>query len=294
MLSNTLKLIYKTLKPNVSTATRSICISSIAHAQVENNDKEENIYEENWKLRCELATAYRAFEKYNMHEGVCNHLSVKAPSLYHKEDIALIIPYGMYWGSVTPDNLIGIDIDTGKTVEGRGEPELTARSIHGGLYRNRNDIKSIMHAHPKYSTILSVMKDPTIKLIHQNSARFMKNVAYDQNYEAIASEGKNEEGDRLGKAIGDKEILVMGNHGLTTVGENVAQAFDAMYYFEKAAQVQILAYQTGKPLLNLSEEIAEEMCNVLNDRTTQTMYAKAHLEGLLEFFKNTDTRFRKH
>lgn len=40
----------------------------------------------------------------------------------------------------------------------------------------------------------------------------------------------------------------MGNHGLTTLGNSVAEAFDMNFYFEKAAQVQVLAYQTGKPL----------------------------------------------
>ncbi len=45
--------------------------------------------------------------------------------------------------------------------------------------------------------------------------------------------------------IGDKTVLFMANHGISTVGETVADAYDRLYYIERAAQVQIYAMWTG-------------------------------------------------
>jgi len=292
MLINSIKklLTNTTNKNNLVSAIRTLYVSS-THYSVR-DEHEDNIIAENWRLRCELATAYRGFEKYNMHEGVCNHLSVKAPSLYHKEDIALIIPYGMYWGDVTPDCLVGFALTTGEHVEGVGEVEPTAMSIHRGLYRNRCDIKTVMHMHPRYTTVLSVLKDPEIKKIHQNSARFLNNVAYDQGYEASPLDGVNDEADRLGKVIGDQSIVLLGSHGILTVAERVCDAFDLLYYFEKAAEVQILAYQTGKPLLYLSNQIAESAYNDFQTMDYRWTSPKAHLDGLMKHFQKIDPDFK--
>merc|ERR1711860_48703 len=98
-------------------------------------------------------------------------------------------------------------------------------------------------------------------MISQNACRFRSNVAYDNGYEGIANQGENSEGDRLGKVLGDKNVLLMGNHGLLTVGRNIGRAYDLHYYFERAAETQILAYQTGKPLRYLSDKVVKDTEN---------------------------------
>lgn len=252
-------------------------------------EEELQVVRKNWELRCELATAYRAFERYGMSEGICNHLTSKAPSLFKHEGVALVIPYGTYWSEITPENLIGIDMGSGELIEGSSKPDTTAFSIHLGIYRHRPDVNSIMHTHPKFATTLAVLKDPTVQMISQNATRFYNNVAYDDGYEGLADQTVNNEGDRLGKAIGDKQVLLMENHGLVTADTTIGRAFDLHYYFERMAEVQIMAYQTGKPLSYMQEHVVKEMQPVWD--AWQNGEVDKHLKSLQDMFSKRDSSF---
>jgi ribulose-5-phosphate 4-epimerase/fuculose-1-phosphate aldolase len=113
----------------------------------------------------------------------------------------------------------------------------------------------ILHAHSPYATALACLKDPTVVPIDNNTARFFGRTAYDLSFGGIAD--AEEEGERLAESIGDKSVLVMGNHGVTIVGETVADAFEDLYFFEKAAQTIILARSSGQPLAILSDAVAQ-------------------------------------
>lgn len=91
--------------------------------------------------------------------------------------------------------------------------------------------------------------------IDQNTMRFFNRVATDECFGGMAL--SNEEGDRLARCIGDKNVLLMGNHGVMVVGASIAEAFDTMYYFERACETLITAYSTGKPLRIVSDNVAQ-------------------------------------
>ncbi len=81
------------------------------------------------------------------------------------------------------------------------------------------------------------MEDARVRMVHQNSMRFFGKIAYDIDYEGLPD--VEDEGPRLARVLGDKEILLMGNHGVLAVGHNAAYAFDSLYYLEKACQFQV-------------------------------------------------------
>lgn len=58
---------------------------------------------------------------------------------------------------------------------------------------------------------------------------------------------------------------MMGNHGATVIGETVAEAFEELYYLEKACKTMILAYSSGQPLNILSEELAYQTAKGWDD-----------------------------
>ena len=91
--------------------------------------------------------------------------------------------------------------------------------------------------------------------LDNNTARFHGRIAYDLDFGGIAD--ATEEGERLADSLGDKDVLVMGNHGVTIIGETVAAAYEDLYFFEKAAQTVILARSTGQELAVLSEAVAQ-------------------------------------
>ena len=97
----------------------------------------------------------------------------------------------------------------------------------------------------------------------QNAFRFWNRIAYDEMYAGVAL--SNDEGDRMCRALGDKDILFLRNHGVIVTGPTVAQAYDDLYYLERAAMVQVLAMQTGRPLHNIDEALAEHTARQIAD-----------------------------
>ena len=112
-----------------------------------------------------------------------------------------------------------------------------------------------LHLHPPYATTLAALKDPTIYPIEQVTARFYNRLAIDGSFGGIATE--EAEGERIAATIGNHSAVMMGNHGVTTVGHTVAEAFDAMYHLERAARTMVLAYSTGRDLNIMPHDLAE-------------------------------------
>src|SRR6516162_9652738 len=104
-----------------------------------------------------------------------------------------------------------------------------------------------------------VSKTPHIKEIGQTEVGMMEMIAYDDNYTGPAFDPA--EGERLAKVLGNKTVLFMANHGVTTVGQSVADAYNRLYYIERAAQVQIYAMWTGQRLKQLPEAVIEKTKN---------------------------------
>lgn len=281
------------VKPrNADQSSRSISNVGGQHGQkaqlAEDARDEKWIVEENWRRRVDLAVAYRALYKYGMYEGVCNHATVMAPTLERKEPVMLLVPHGLYWSQVTPKCFIGLDVGTAEVIEGTGLPELTAHSIHRGVYRHRPDVQSVVHTHPTYATTLTVLKDMKLKMYHQNSMRFVHNVAYDEHYGAISND-ENAECDRIAQTLADKEVLLMGHHGLLTAAQSVAVAFDLHYYFEQAAKVQVLGYQTNREMKLMEPHVIE--AGYWEIEASKHLYAEAHLNALKNVIIKQDPDF---
>jgi ribulose-5-phosphate 4-epimerase/fuculose-1-phosphate aldolase len=135
-------------------------------------------------------------------------------------------------------------------------PDPSAWSIHSALHRNLPQARVALHIHPPHCTALAGLKDPTIKPIDQVTARFHNRLAYDMAFGGIASEG--EEGERIANSIGNHHSVMMQNHGVTTLGATVAEAWDALYHLERAARTMVLAYSTGQDLAIMPDDLAEE------------------------------------
>ncbi|XP_076321213.1 putative aldolase class 2 protein CC_1201 isoform X2 [Tachypleus tridentatus] len=240
------------------------------------NSVSSDIKQNNWKIRIQLAAAYRGLEAYNMNESVCNHLTALAPASREDGEVMLVVPYGLHWSEVTPSSLIGLNSNN-EVVEGKGTPETSAACIHRGIYLTCPDVRSIMHTHAPYATTLGCLETPTLRMLHQNSVRFLNREAYDTEYSGLAHEVK--EGMRLGNVLGNKDILFMMNHGIIAVANNVALAFDNMYFIERAAMVQILAMSSGGNIKELAPDVAkrtEEQTSKIIQR-----YAESHLQSVI-------------
>lgn len=205
------------------------------------------------QTRIDLAAALRLACRNDWHEGVANHFSAAVSDDGRK---FLVNPRWMHWSRVRASDLVLCDADDPATMDRPDAPDPSAWAIHSALHRTLPQARVALHLHPKYATALATLKDPTILPIDQVTARFFNRTAYDLHFGGIAS--AEEEGDRIAASIGDKRVVVMGNHGVTTLGNTVAEAFDLMYHLERACRTMVLALSTGRELAVMGDNLAEE------------------------------------
>lgn len=200
-------------------------------------------------LRADLANAFRICHMLGWSESVGNHFSAAVSADGQQ---FLLNAKWQHFDTIAPEDLLLLDSQSRETP---ATADASAWCVHGTLHRRLPEARVVLHAHSPYATALACLKDPTMVPIDNNTARFYGRTAYDLSFGGISDAA--EEGERLADAIGDKSVLVMGNHGVTIVGDTVAEAFEDLYFFEKAAQTLILARSDGSPLAVLSDAVAQ-------------------------------------
>lgn len=234
------------------------------------------------QLRVDLAAMFRIAAKLQWHEAVANHFSVAVSA---DGGTFLMNPRWRHFSSISASELVLLDAGSG---DARDLPplDLTAWSIHGAIHAMLPQARCVLHVHPPYATALSCLIDPRLPPIDQTSARFFGKVAIDPGFTGLAD--TPEEGARLARALGEKSVLMMGNHGVLTVGGTIAEAFDAMYYFERGCRTVMLAYATGRPLSVLSDEVAAKTARDWEDGGA---FARAHFNEMKRLLDAEDTSY---
>ncbi len=203
------------------------------------------------ELRQDLAAAFRLCHKFGWSESVGNHFSAAV-----SEDGRqfLLNPRWQHFATIRASDLLLLDVDDDTVMSGPNAPDPSAWAVHGTLHGAVPQARVMLHCHSPYATALACLKDPTLIPMDNNTARFWGRVGYDLEFGGISDSA--EEGQHLAEAMQGNTVLVMGNHGVTVTGPTVAEAFEDLYFFEKAAQTQILALSSGQPLSVLSDEVA--------------------------------------
>ena len=206
-----------------------------------------------WQMRVDLAAALRLAALHDWHEAVANHFSLAVSGDGRQ---FLMNPRWQHFSRVKASDLLLLDADDKSTMERPDAPDLTAWSLHGRLHAALPQARCIIHLHPPYATAIASLADPRILPIDQNTARFFNRVAVDLDYGGMAN--TDDEGDRLARLLGNRSIMMMGNHGVLVCAATVAEAFDLTYYLERACRNLVLAYQTGQKLHVMSDAVAEK------------------------------------
>src|SRR3954469_14478110 len=198
--------------------------------------------------RIHLAAALRLAVLHELDEGIDNHFTVSVPG---RDDQFLILPFGRHWSEARASGLMVFD-EAGRTLEGEGVVEMSARFIHAPIHRLRG-ARVVLHTHQTWALALNMLQDNRILPATQTAAFFDGHVAYDDHYSGTAD--FPEEGERLAALLGDRKVLMMKNHGVLVVGDTVGQAYRRLYKLERVCRNQVLALSTGRPLAVLSPEV---------------------------------------
>ena len=233
---------------------------------------------DHWQERVDLAAAFRWTVRLNMHEGVSNHFSV---SVNRDGTQFLMNPNQVHFSRIKASDMLMIDANDPSTLEGPDAPDPTAWGLHGGVHKACAHARCVMHVHSTYATVLASLQDSTLPPVDQNACMFYDRVVVDEGYGGLAFE---EEGARCAAMLSDpkKKVMVMGNHGILVMGDTVAETFNRMYFFERAAQNYIKALQTGQPLRVIPHDIAEKTASEIEAYPEQDVRHLAELKAILD------------
>jgi ribulose-5-phosphate 4-epimerase/fuculose-1-phosphate aldolase len=222
------------------------------------------------RLRADLALALRAAAHHGLAEGVCNHFSVELPDGSGR---FLLNPRGLMWQEVQADDIVLIDVH-GEVLAGRHAVEPTAMFIHAAIHRVARHAV-VLHTHMPHATALTLTADRALDTtLSQNAMRFHGRVAVDAHYNGLALDSR--EGERIAQAMQGREVAFLGNHGVVVCGARIDHAYDDLYYLERAAQVQVLAAASGRPLVPVDPALAQRVCEqTLGERLQSELFFEA-------------------
>ena len=233
----------------------------------------------------DLAAVFRWTAKLNMHEGIANHFSVCHPD---SNGSFYVNGTGQHFSNIKASDLVLIEANNFE--EMKNKPEIvdpTAINIHGAIHKKVPHAKCILHVHSKYATALSCLKDPTLPPIDQNTMRFYNRIAL---YDDFGGLGFEEESEKMANSIGNHSTLLLANHGILTAAPTIAQAFDDLFYFEKACETYLTALSTGKELNIASNEVAEKTAQDWENYSTDL--GELHLKAIRSILDSEDPTYK--
>lgn len=235
------------------------------------------------QARVDLAACFRMAAHLGLQEGICNHFSAMVPN---RDDIFLVNPYGLAFEEITASSLLVCDFN-GNVVAGDGKPEATAFYIHARLHMKLPRAKAAFHTHMPYATALSMIEGEPLAYAGQTSLKFYGRTAIDSDYNGLALDER--EGDRIASAMGDADIIFMRNHGVMVLGATIADAWDDLYYLERAAEVQVKAMSTGRPLIKVDPAVARACATQMREGDPES--ARLHLESIKRILAKSQPEF---
>ncbi|MFC3125655.1 class II aldolase/adducin family protein [Pseudoroseomonas globiformis] len=244
--------------------------------------------EEEWRIRCDLAALYRLVAHFRMTDFIYTHISARVPGLEHH---FLINKYGVLFDRMCASDLVKIDLDGNIVEEGGESKQVNAAgfTIHSALHMAREDAFCVVHTHTAAGIAVSAQKDGLLP-ISQHALKFHGHLAY-HGYEGVALD--LDERDRLVQDMGEHRAMILRNHGLLVAGRSIPEAFNLIYYLERACQAQIAAQSGGAELVFPPEEVRSRTAAQFNGNPERSL---AHSEwawsSALQLIEGSKTDWR--
>ncbi len=245
---------------------------------------QQRVSAEEWQTRVDLAACYRLVADFGWSDLVFTHITARVPGT---EDQFLINPYGMMFDEITASTLVKIDLNGNKIEESPFPVNPAGFTIHSAIHAVRHDAQCVLHVHSLNGVAVSAQKNGVLPL-SQQSIFILASLAY-HGYEGVAL--NEEEKPRLVADLGNKNYLMLRNHGLLTVGRTIADAFQAMYFFEAACTIQIRAQSGGGELIPIPQQIIDGAIAQAR-AATKSLGGMLAWPGLLRRLDRKDTSYR--
>jgi ribulose-5-phosphate 4-epimerase/fuculose-1-phosphate aldolase len=205
---------------------------------VQNLRPSQDISDAERSIRVDLAACYRLVALYGWDDLIFTHISARIPGPEHH---FLINPYGMMFDEITASSLVKIGLDGQAIGHSPYAVNPAGFTIHSAVHEVREDAGCVMHLHTPDGTAVATSKEGLLPL-NQTAQLVIPELAY-HDYEGVALD--HDERPRLQHDLGDKNIMLLRNHGTLTVGKTCAEAFLRMYFLERACTMQVRTRALG-------------------------------------------------
>lgn len=203
-----------------------------------------------WDLRVQLAAAYRLIHRMGWSELIWTHTTVRVPGPEHH---FLINQYGLRFDEVCASNLVKVDLHGNIIGDQQQEINPAGFVIHSAVHMSRPDVRCVMHTHTVAGMAVAALESGLLP-ISMYAIGYHDRVAY-HDFEGPSLDLTERE--RLAANLGNKNVLILRNHGLLTCGETIAQAFVRMYRLQRACEIQVAAQGTGSKLVVPPQDVVE-------------------------------------
>ena len=248
------------------------------------NSVRDQVSEQEWQTRVDLAAAYRLIAMHGWDDLVFTHISARVSG---PDEHFLINPYGCLFEEITASSLVKVDLDGNKVMDSPFPVNPAGFVIHSAVHAAREDVTCVLHTHTRAGIAVSAQRDG-LKPLSQQSLFALASIGY-HDYEGVAL--NDEEKPRLVADLGTATSLILRNHGLLTVGGSIADAFLAMYNLESACQIQVAAQAGGGELVHVDERILAGML-AQADQVTKGLGGALVWPGLLRKLDRHDRSYR--
>ena len=249
----------------------------------------DQVSKEEWQVRVDLAACYRLVAMYGWNDYIFNHISARVPG---SDRHFLINPFGLFFDEVTASSLIKIDLDGNILLDQTGLGyNIGGYVIHGAVHEARESAHCVIHVHTTDGVAVSAHKVGLLPL-NQDSMIVVDDIAY-HDFEGVALD--LEERERLIQHLGDKNLLILRNHGLLTIGETIAAAFVRMYTLHNACAIQV-ATLSGGVTLNLPSDAArkkvQQQVASRGSQSSRSNVTSLAWDGLLRKLDRSDQTYK--
>lgn len=249
--------------------------------------REGQVSDAEWRVRVDLAAAYRLVAMFKWDDLVFTHISARVPG---RDNEFLINPYGLMFEEITASSLIKVDALGNKLDESPYDVNPAGFTIHSAIHAARHDAQCVLHVHTLNGIAVSAQKGGVLP-ISQPSIFVLSSLSY-HGYEGVAL--RDDEKPRLVADLGpSSQYLMLRNHGLLTLGATIADAFLNMYLFETVCTIQVRAMAGGGELIPIDPRIIAGAKQQAEQVTRGVGGGALTWPGLLRRLDRLDPGFRR-
>ncbi len=237
-----------------------------------------------WRTRVDLAAGCRLAHSFGWNHTILNHLTARVPG---EPDRFLMNPLGLLWNEITASDFLKVDFDGHCHTPSDYRPGPAGLSFHGAVLKADPRLASSFHLHPLAGVVVSALESGLI-YYSQDSLMIYEEVVY-HDFEGPADEA--DEGQRVARELDGKLCMIMRNHGLLTVGRDIAEAFYAMQVLVEACEVQARVMSTGAAARPVPLDVCELSARKFRERRRERPFGEAAWKANRRMIERLDPSF---